>query len=131
MFFRKGIGFLLAFFLLISQSGMALTVHYCGDQIASVKPVLPFSDSGDCCGKPERKPMSCCKDKIVKAEKDHHSIVKTLSLSVEAVALAEVSLVNASFSLPPSVNTATPAASGFHANGPPLYCLYQQYVFYA
>ena len=40
MKFKKHISFLLAIFLLISNTGFALGVHYCGGDVASVKPVF-------------------------------------------------------------------------------------------
>src|SRR4051812_45198133 len=83
---KKCIGFLLAFLVLASNAGLAFSVHYCGGEIASVKPIL-FSLEGSCCGKKESKPMGCCKTKIVKSDKEHETIVKTFSFACESVLL--------------------------------------------
>lgn len=40
MNFKKHISLFLAFFLLVSNVGFALDVHYCGVEIASIKPVF-------------------------------------------------------------------------------------------
>ncbi|RYG41404.1 MAG: hypothetical protein EOO01_25225 [Chitinophagaceae bacterium] len=117
--------------LLVSQAGFAFSVHYCGDEIASVKPLIPFSDNGNCCGKKQEKPMPCCKDKIVKADKDQHSVIKTVSFAFEAVEFPQVTFATGLLSRPSINHTSIPAVSSAHANGPPLYCLFGQYVFYA
>ena len=40
MQFKKHISLLIAFFLLVSNSGLAFNVHYCGDKIAAVSSVF-------------------------------------------------------------------------------------------
>ena len=61
---------LLVFVFMISQSGMAVTVHTCRGKISSIK-LFSTNKHGCCCGK---KPMKagCCKDKttILKLKND-------------------------------------------------------------
>ncbi|NMH27561.1 HYC_CC_PP family protein [Flavobacterium silvaticum] len=131
MLAKKCIGIWLTVLLLASQSGFAFHVHYCGGEVASVKPIFNTSDTKGCCGKMDKAPSGCCKDKIVKADKGHDSIVKTFSVSFEAIVFpSEIPSVNYKKPIVHS-RPELPLSSGFHANGPPLYCLYSQYTFYA
>lgn len=128
---KKCIGFILAFFLLISQSGMAITVHYCGGEVESVKTTFPISEKKGCCGKPEKKPAHCCKDEVVKADKETISIVKTISLSFECCSFSDFdfSPKNQSVFVPVKVQEIYAQANPI--NGPPLYLLFSQYIYYA
>jgi hypothetical protein len=71
MKFQKITSFFLAFFLFVSNIGLAMNVHYCGDEIASIS-INSLSNSSDseedCCGVVE-KTSHCCKDKVVHFEK--------------------------------------------------------------
>jgi len=79
MKFKKHVSFLLAIFLLISNTGFAIDVHYCGGEVASVKPIYcknyesTLATEESCCA-PEtsnlvEKNESCCKDKVIHFEK--------------------------------------------------------------
>lgn len=59
MKFKKYISFLLAIFLLVSNTGFAVGVHYCGGNVASVKPV--FWKSSETLNKEEK---GCCPPKV-------------------------------------------------------------------
>ncbi|RZJ73467.1 hypothetical protein [Flavobacterium sp.] len=126
---KKPLGILLAFLMLASNLGLAFSVHYCGDEIASVKPIFLTSEKG-CCGKQKSKPMGCCKTKIVKSDKEHETVVKTFSFAFEAPFVPSEALEI------PIQKTASflekPAASYYcEANAPPLFKLYSQLIFYA
>ena len=79
MKFKKHISFILAFFLLVSNIGFAVDVHYCGGEVASVKAIywknteFPNSVKDNCCGPKVtsnvQKKDSCCKDKVVHFQK--------------------------------------------------------------
>ena len=70
---KKHIALLLAFFLLISNSGLALNVHYCGEKIAAISSVfsdeevceMPVKKEKSCCAKKEVTHKKCCSDKEV------------------------------------------------------------------
>jgi hypothetical protein len=128
MGFKKGMGILLAFLMLSSNVGFAFSVHYCGGEISSVKPIFLPLEKG-CCGK-ESKPMGCCKTKIVKSDKEHETVVKTFSFAFEAP-FAPSQSVEIPFQTFASF-TEKPAASYYcEANAPPLFKLHGQYIFYA
>ena len=133
MNFRKQISLFLAFFLLVSNLGLAFNVHYCDNEIASVS-INTASNSQeiekDCCGKVEKE-SKCCKNKIIRSnEKSDQITVKISSID------ANYNLVFNEWK--PNVFT-----SKIHfkkrdiptyycdANAPPLYLLYSQYTFYA
>lgn len=64
---KKVTTLLFLFLFLVANSGMAVTVHYCGGKISSLR--FGFSDAHPCkCRKKAMKP-GCCKDKttILKA----------------------------------------------------------------
>ena len=119
--------------LLVSNLGLAINVHYCADEIASITiNVVPDSGKGvdQCCGIVEEEP-GCCNDKIIKAEiKSDQIIVKSLSF--------DPALQSAIYDWKPEVfisknhfkqkNNSTYYCD---ANAPPLYLLYSQYAFYA
>ena len=126
---RKSIGILLAFPVLASNTGLAFSVHYCGAEIASVKPLLLASDDA-CCGMEKSKPMGCCKTKIVKADKKHDTIVKTFSFAFETAFVPSEIL---SFPNPTAFRPIEKPVASYYceAHAPPLFKLYQRYIFYA
>ena len=141
MNFKKHISLLLAFFLLVSNLGMAIDVHYCGDKIASIQPVLwktsdepSFSEKACCL--PEKsnnlkEESSCCKDKLIQLDKKTENVVlKSFSFSLDSFYVLEewkpVIFSNASF-----VENNNLISYCCDANAPPLFQLYHQYIFYA
>ena len=133
MIFKKHTSILLAVLLLVSNLGLAINVHYCADEIASIT-INVAPDSGkvvdECCGIVEEEP-GCCNDKIIKAEiKSDQIIVKSLSF--------DPALYSVTYDWKPKVfisknhfkqkNNSTYYCD---ANAPPLYLLYSQYIFYA
>lgn len=134
MIFKKHISLFLAFFLLVSNVGLAFNVHYCGDKIASVTLKSNFTAANsekNCCGINEKKD-SCCKNKVVHFQKKSASfIVKAFSFQVDNpwVAVQDWSPILFSSNINFRSNKIT---SYFcDANAPPLFKLYSQYVFYA
>lgn len=126
---KKSIGILLAFLVLASNTGLAFSVHYCGGEIASVKPMLLASDDS-CCGAQKAEPMGCCKTKIVKSDKEHDIVIKTFSFAFDAALVSEPRIEISSQNVSSFVEK--PAASYYcDANAPPLFKLYNQLIFYA
>ncbi|RTY90929.1 hypothetical protein [Flavobacterium sp. GT3R68] len=133
MNFRKHLSVIIAFFLLVSNVGMALNVHYCGDEIASVslKTSIYAADyEKDCCGVVEKR-SNCCNDRVVQFQKKiDHSVFKAFSSdSVFTFIAAEWHPVmfTTLFNFKND-----PAASYYcDANAPPFFQLYHQYIFYA
>lgn len=130
MLSRKCFGILLSLLLLVSQSGMALHVHYCGGEVASVKPVFKVSDE-DGCGGSSAKKKPCCKDKVVKADKKTDTVIKTFSIGFDAFAVPEASVFIPMPMLSAVASVKNQNFGSVSTNGPPLYLLYSQYIFYA
>jgi hypothetical protein len=140
MKFKRHICLLLAFFLLVSNSGMAFSVHYCGDEIASISsvfskdavcemPVEPVEK--ECCVPKVKSHKSCCDDKVVDLQDESDDvIVKSFSFNIDIPFLIQewnpiIVSSNSNFK-------STQIASYYcDANAPPFFKLYHQYVFYA
>ena len=141
MKFKKHISLFLAFFLLVSNVGFAVDVHYCGGEIASVKPVFwktveSQSTIEESCCPPKASSNieendSCCKDKVVNIQKKSENvIIKSISFQPDfnflfeewkPVVFSEIS------------NFESNQITSYYcdANAPPLFKLYHQYIFYA
>lgn len=139
MQFKKHIALLLAFFLLASNSRLALNVHYCGDNIAAISSVfskeevceVPVVEEQSCCSKVETSHKKCCSDKEINLDDDTEKIViKLFSLDLDSVFIIN--------EWQPTQFTTVVSHSYIQqfdyycdANAPPLYQLYSQYIFYA
>ncbi|NGY36143.1 hypothetical protein FQU23_001295 [Flavobacterium sp. XN-5] len=137
MKFKKHISLLLAIFLLVSNMGMAVNVHYCGGEIASIAPVYLKSSSVEqtkekgCCSSVSESKESCCMDKVVQLQKKSDNfVVKTFFFNIAtAVLTPEWSpIIYAGTS-----NFKIKSADYYFcdANAPPFFKLYHQYIFYA
>ena len=119
--------------LLVSNLGLAINVHYCADEIASIT-INVAPDSGkvvdECCGIIEEEP-GCCNDKIIKAEiKSDQIIVESLSFDTALHSVVydwkrKVFISKNYFKQKDNSNYYC------DANATPLYLLYGQYTFYA
>lgn len=137
MKFKKHLSLFLAFFLLVSNVGLAVDVHYCGGEIASVKPVLwrtiesqSTVEEGCCASKAEEKD-SCCKDKVVNFQKKSENVTLiSISFQPDFNFMFEEwnPLVFSEF---PNFESNEITAYYCDANAPPLFKLYHQYIFYA
>jgi hypothetical protein len=140
MQFKKQISLLIAFFLLVSNSGLAFNVHYCEGKIASISsvfsdeeicamPVQPVKKT--CCAKPQKAHKKCCSDKEVNLKNKAEKItVKSFSFDLNSVFyFSEFNLVAFSSFIPVFYSQDTDFYCD--ANAPPLYQLYCQYTFYA
>ena len=135
---KKHISFLIALLILVSNSGMAFTVHFCGGKIASVSSVfteeevcIPVVVEETCCAKEVTTHKDCCSDKKVDLKnKTEKIIIKTISLDFEPAYFSEYkNLVFAVAEAPIKVDEKPAFYCDSHA--PPLYQLYCQYTFYA
>ncbi|MBZ4036251.1 hypothetical protein K6T82_15870 [Flavobacterium sp. 17A] len=122
----------LALLLLVSNIGFAFDVHYCGGKIASVslkttaEPVVEKK----CCGSKEKK-NSCCKDKVVHFEKkSDDATLKFFFFQIAFPAIIQDYKPLAFLALP---NFKKKQVLSYYsdANAPPLFKLYQQYIFYS
>ena len=130
---------LLAFLLLVSNSGVALNVHYCGGKIAAITTAfskdevcqMEVEQEQSCCAKAETNHKKCCSDKEVNLDDDTEKIViKSFSIDLDAPFV-----INEWSSI--VYNTASFQINSqcldyyCQANAPPLYKLYSQYIYYA
>lgn len=139
MKFKKHISILTALLILVSNSGLAFSVHYCEGKIASVSSVfskeeacqMQVVEEETCCAKPEKTHKSCCSDKKVDLKsKTEKIIIKTISLDFEPAFFSEYkNHIFAETITAKSVNDEV--AFYCDSNAPPLYKLYCQYTFYA
>ena len=129
---KKCTGLFLAFLLLVSNIGFAFDVHYCGGKIASVSlnTTASVSPEKKCCGASEKK-SSCCKDKVVHFEKkSDDATIKIFFFQIAFPAVIQEFKPIAFLSIP--IFKSNQIISYYSdANAPPLYQLYQQYIFYA
>lgn len=120
---------LLVFLLLVSNTGFALNVHFCGGNVASVslKPEAA-SEKGCCVMKAEKS--DCCKSKVVHFQK------KSDNTSVKAFALQSPAIVALHDWQPmvfePTAQFKSDSYAAYYcdAHAPPLYQLHSQYIFY-
>lgn len=138
---KKFASVFLAVLLLMSNIGLALNVHYCGDKIASISSAFSSVESSKktdntkkdcCCTKEDNDNPSCCKNKVVDLKKDTKDmIVKTFSFQIDApfilIKTSELTFAKAEKAVLNSIVT----EYYFSPNAPPLFKLYQQYIFYA
>ena len=127
---KKCTGIFLAFLLLVSNIGFAFDVHYCGGKIASVSLSTTVSPEKKCCGDKEKK-SSCCKDKVFKFEKksdDATFKVFFFQFAFPAV-IQQYNIVE--FLSVPNFKNSQNISYYADANAPPLFKLYNQYIFYS
>ncbi|MBK0370400.1 HYC_CC_PP family protein [Flavobacterium agrisoli] len=132
MRFKKYTSFFLVILMLVSNIGLALNVHYCGENVASVsfdkKVYTPKEEK--CCAV-NKTNKTCCKDKVVVVEKkSDNATVKSFSFEIALPFVNQlyVPLVfeEMSFSLHSKI-----LPYYVEANAPPLYQQYHQLIFYA
>ena len=131
MNFKNHISIFLAFFLLISNLGLAINVHYCGGKVADVtinRATNFIEIEKNCCGKLEKK-SKCCDTKLIKSqEKSDQLVLKTISNLTEFVITDQWNFIVFSKEIMFHYNVVS--AYSFNANAPPLYLLHSQHTFY-
>jgi hypothetical protein len=129
---KKCTGLFLAFLLLVSNIGFAFDVHYCGGEIASVSlnTSAAAAPEKSCCGSTEKK-SSCCKDKVVHIEKkSDNATFKIFFFQIAFPVLIQEYKPIAFLSVPNFKNNQVNSYYS-DANAPPLFKLYNQYIFYS
>lgn len=140
---QKYISLILAVFLMFSNVGLAVNIHYCKDVIAEVAfdflsesklPSFKNDISDVCCGKKKSSndEEPCCKDEIVKQKIDENQITSnTVQLQVNNFIVSEVYhlVIPETFELQIPKNTFVQFYC--ESNAPPLYKLYRKLVYYA
>lgn len=127
---KKCTGVFLAFLLLLSNIGFAFDVHYCGGKIASVSLSTTVSPEKKCCGSKEKK-NSCCKDKVVKFEKKSDDATFKIFFFQFAFPAVIQEYKPIAFLSVPNFKSNQIISYYADANAPPLFKLYNQYIFYS
>ena len=133
MKFKGPICLLLAFFLLVSNMGLAFNVRYCGNEISSVSLKTPIQDQKlekKCCRTFEKK-SNCCKDKEVNFQKKTDDLIQKI-VSANTDYTFSIEEWNPSvFSFISNFNNTQFTAYFCDINVPPFFKLYHKYIFYA
>lgn len=139
---HKYICFIMAFFLMFSNIGLAVNIHYCKEVIADIS--LDFlsesklhslneQDSDICCGqKKSTQEEPCCKDEVVKQKTDEKQITtNSVQFQINSFLIPEVHqiVIPESFELRIPKNTFVQFYC--ESNAPPLYKLYRKLIYYA
>ncbi len=138
MLSKKLISGLLAVLLLLSNSGFAFSVHFCGGEIASITTAYidseicakPKQEPKACCAAPSDDEKPCCENKTVDLKKSNDVVVKVFSFALQApfVPVTWHKDVEEITSLP---TVDQQSFYFFDDHSPPLFQLYNQYIFYA
>ncbi|WP_212906041.1 HYC_CC_PP family protein [Capnocytophaga stomatis] len=135
---RKFTNILLATLILFSNSGWALSFHYCKDELASISisyTEISEQDSDSCsldggCCETKDDHSDCCDNQTFESSKSDNTLVsKVFELNLFSFVLSEnlynfnnISILKSNRSIP---------AFYVDLNAPPLYELFCQLVFYA
>ena len=141
MSFKKSTSLILAFFLLVSNMGMAFNVHFCSGTISSVslnykldeRCAVPEKNNPvkKCCVEKAKEHKKCCSDKkIENKKKSEQVVVKTFSFNADLPFVINDWNPMVFENLAISIKQ-TPIEYCCDANAPPLFKLYSQYIFYA
>ena len=145
---RKLINILLSALILFSNSGWAITFHYCKDTLSSVSLEYLTSASEEeedcttmdsCCAsddnddETETSHKKCCDDtSITSSISDSTSVVKVLELQLQPFVIAPTTLpILEEVSITETVKKSITTDFFTQLNAPPLYELYCQRVFYS
>ena len=134
---QKFTSVLIACLILVSSTGFAFNVHYCGDQIASVSiGTQPEEDCLEpvaekaCCVEAAKDHKSCCSDTVVDAQDQPDVILKSFEISFEAPMVPPIVSV-AEFGAPEFPVLDKQRNYRYLPHAPPLFKLYKQLIFYA
>jgi len=138
MIFKKQISVLIAFLVLVSNSGLAFNIHFCEGKIASITSVfskeevciMPVAVEKACCANIEQEHDACCSDKEVNFKNNPEKFILKISFDVNYIYTFHqfIPFETTYFS---SKKYKEKDTYSFDAHAPPLYLLYCQYTFYA
>ena len=135
---HKYLSLIVAFFMLVSSSGLAFNVHFCGDKIAAISSIFsneevcvkPIHEEKTCCATVENNHKKCCSDKKISHDDDSEKIViKLFSFDLDSVFIIQTSKADL-FSKVISHTFIQDFDYSYDAIGPALFKLYSQFIFY-
>lgn len=135
----------MVFFLMFSNIGLALNVHYCGGQIDKVTLSYPHIDRDgkdceleqktvhNCCADRDTSlnEETCCEDQTLTQETSEKVVVKTLDISSHTAILTSPQSLEINFICEIILPKKEVIAFYCDSNAPPFYKLYNQFIFYA
>ncbi|GEM59135.1 hypothetical protein FC1_23730 [Flavobacterium columnare NBRC 100251 = ATCC 23463] len=134
MKFRNFINICLTLLVLVSNTGLAINVHYCGEVVAaiSVDNLEKRNDSG-CCGDKMSVEDSCCKDKKVEIKKTTSENVLIHSFQFKLLPFIIIEGGGGVFDNCIAEQIIVGSLPAYYCNthAPPLYELYSKLLFYA
>ena len=138
MIFKKQISLLIAFLVLVSNSGLAFNIHFCEGEIASITSIftkaevceMPVQKEVACCLKQEPTHDECCSDKEVSLKNNVEKVIVKISIDSNYL-LAYHQFIPLEYTHSTTKKIIQEVVYNFDANAPPLYQLYCQYTLYA
>ena len=138
MIFKKQISLLIAFLVLVSNSGLAFNIHFCEGEIASITSIftkaevceMPVQKDVACCVKEEPTHDKCCSDKEVNLKNEVEKVIVKISIDSNYFLLYH-EFIPLEYIHSTTKKIIQKVVYNFDANAPPLYQLYCQYTLYA
>ncbi len=134
MTFKKCTTFLLAILLLISNSGLAFNVHYCGDKIAAIYLIIntqKVAPEENCCTIAVDK-NKCCADKSFQIQESSDKFQENIPLfEFKQFLLAVFKIKNVFDTIHEFEKSSSSIAYAFLENLPPIFKRNCQLIFYA
>lgn len=131
MLIKKQIVLFLSFLVLFANSGMAFTIHFCHNNIASVSINSTTQNMGkDCCEAIEKE-TECCKNKEIKLSVKIDQIGAKLFSFCPDFVYDLYHWKPLFFNKEVFYKNSNISPYFCDANAPPLYLLYSQYTFYS
>lgn len=132
----------MAFFLMFSNIGLAVNIHYCKDVFANASfdflseaklHSLEKSESDICCGqKKSTQEEPCCKDEVIKQKTDEKQITSnSVQFQVNTFLVPEVQQIVIPETFELQIPKSTFVQFYCESNAPPLYKLYRKLIYFA
>lgn len=134
MKFKRNTAIVLACYYIVISLGLTLTIHFCGGNLASISTI---TDKGTCevvveeacCAEEPLLNEGCCSDSVIDFS-DIDTDIVFLSSSLKLFVLTNPIYYIEFFTSVSTTKLALPNYT-FQSNAPPLYKLYQSYIYYA
>jgi hypothetical protein len=134
MNFKKCTPLFLAFLMLVSNSGLAFNVHFCGDEIASISLKMaekPLNLETNCCGIAEEE-SNCCNDKSFQIQETSDKFQENITkIEFNAIVVETQNKFEEFFEKPNFKDSKASIFYPFLDNLPPIYKRNCQLIFYA
>ena len=137
MKFKRNIAIAFTCYYMVICVGLTLTVHFCGGMLAGVSAITQVEvydntpDPEACCIAKAKSNKDCCNDAVIDlSEVKDDSLFYSFDLSEQFIAVIP-RLSSIVFKTIVFENKVALPNYTFQSNAPPLYKLYNTYIFYA